>query len=162
MVLVVVLACFFSNQSSNETIHGSRGCPRLPLDRRFCKGCSLRNLSQPALEQPIEAISLKQATDSKLQVEVDVRGFQADELSVQTHGDVLTVEGNSSRDGSSTYFRRSVTLPAAVGRDALVSAVLQDGWLTVHLPAAVQTAVQTVPVQCTGNSAQGGSARCED
>ena len=93
-------------------------------------------------------------TDTEIEVQTDVPGFQAEEIDIEVRDDLLTIRGEQSEEKKTedkakksngrTYhrierrsgsFSRSIWLPCGVKADD-VQASLKDGVLTVTLPKA--------------------------
>ncbi len=74
-------------------------------------------------------------------MELDVRDYRPEELSIKTEGDVLVVlarhETKSDGGGSSfvsKQFEQRFTLPSGVRPEAITSSLARDGTLTVTAP----------------------------
>jgi len=100
-------------------------------------------------------------TDDALELQADVPGFSANEISVTLHDGVLTLVGKlaeTEQEGEETprkvlfterrslSFRRTFKLSFEVNQKA-ISAVVKDGLLTVTLPKAEAAKPQTIEVK---------------
>lgn len=96
-------------------------------------------------------------TPEAVLVTMDVPGVNADDLSVQIAGNMLTVSGSRpeatteagwivhARHRPSGTFERSVPMPVPVNHEE-VSAEVQDGILTVRLGKAEQAKSRSIPI----------------
>ena len=91
-------------------------------------------------------------------VRLEAPGIPRDDLEVNVDGQTLTVSGHRDfqkeekteeyfwREREAGKFMRTVQLPAAIDR-ANVSAVYQDGIMTIRLPKAEPTVATRVPIK---------------
>lgn len=91
-------------------------------------------------------------------VRLEAPGIPRDDLEVNIDGQTLTVSGHRDfqkeekteeyfwREREAGKFMRTVQLPAAIDR-ANVSAVYQDGIMTIRLPKAEPTVATRVPIK---------------
>ena len=93
-------------------------------------------------------------------IEMEVPGFKPDEIDVEAHDNVLTIQGERKSETEETkedngYIRRErrygkfvrrFSLPAGTNDEAL-SAQVKDGVLTVTIPSAEQSSPKKISVE---------------
>jgi len=82
-------------------------------------------------------------TDDEYLLELEVTGFEAEDLAIQVSDHVLTVSGRHA--AKADQFERRFELPSAIAEEKL-SASLVNGMLKLHVPKAEQPGPRNVPI----------------
>ncbi len=97
-------------------------------------------------------------TDNEYIIEVDLPGLTKKDIQINTHDNVLTIEGERKRESKKEHpgylrneryfgtFKRSIMLPASIADDK-IKATFKDGVLTVNVPKAEKSKRKSVPIE---------------
>ena len=109
------------------------------------------------IKQQLPSLDLSE-TDAAVEVHLDVPGFDAQDIEIQSVGEMLMIQGKQQEEKEEegkTYhrverrrgsFSRSVLLPCRVDEDK-VDAKYRVGVLTITLPKSKQTKGRKIPVK---------------
>jgi HSP20 family protein len=88
--------------------------------------------------------------DGEIVVKAEVPGFDANEIDVQVHNGLLTIQAEKKQkkgnEESCRSYRRTVSLPCAVKEDK-ATATCRNGVLELHLPKTEATKAKRIAIQ---------------
>ncbi len=97
-------------------------------------------------------------TDNEYLIEVDLPGLSKDDIQINYHDNMLTIEGERQKEDkeersgylrSERYFgsfRRSIMLPASIVEDK-IKATCENGELKIHIPKAEKSKRKSVTIE---------------